>query len=155
MIEIFSAAIIIGTLLILSWIDFKTFLLPDYLTYGLIAYGLLANIFLGLGWASIESSILGALFGFMSLYALNQLYLKIRGHHGIGMGDAKLLAGLGACLGIQSLPYILLIASMSGLIGGYVWLKIHGQDHRHAFPFGPFIGLGGVMFLSYRLFVLH
>jgi leader peptidase (prepilin peptidase)/N-methyltransferase len=87
----FSILIVIGVLLILSWIDFKTFLLPDYLTYGLIAYGLLANIFFGLGWASVESSILGTLFGFLSLYILNQLYLKIRGQHGIGMGDAKLL----------------------------------------------------------------
>jgi Flp pilus assembly protein protease CpaA len=129
LIEIFSAIIVIGALLILSWIDFKTFILPDYLTYGLIAYGLIANIFLGLDWASTESSMLGALFGFVSLYALNQMYLKIRGHHGIGMGDAKLLAGLGACLGIQSLPYILLIASASGLIGGYVWLRINQQDH--------------------------
>ncbi len=151
MIEIFSAAIIIGVLLILSWIDFKTFLLPDYLTYGLIAFGLLANIFLGLGWASIESSLLGAFFGFVSLYALNQLYLKIRGHHGIGMGDAKLLAGLGACLGLQSLPYILLIASASGLIGGYVWLKIQGQDHTHAFPFGPFIAFGGIIVLLWQI----
>ncbi len=151
MIEIFSAAIIIGVLLILSWIDFKTFLLPDYLTYGLIAYGLLANIFLGLAWASIESSILGALFGFVSLYVLNQLYLKIRGHHGIGMGDAKLLAGLGACLGIQSLPYILLIASVSGLIGGYVWLKIHGQDQSQVFPFGPFIAFGGIIVLLWQI----
>lgn len=151
MIEIFSAAIIIGVLLILSWIDFKTFLLPDYLTYGLIAYGLLANIFLGLAWASIESSILGALFGFVSLYVLNQLYLKIRGHHGIGMGDAKLLAGLGACLGIQSLPYILLIASASGLIGGYVWLKIHGQDQSQVFPFGPFIAFGGIIVLLWQI----
>jgi leader peptidase (prepilin peptidase) / N-methyltransferase len=151
LIEIFSAAIIIGILLILSWIDFKTFLLPDYLTYGLIAYGLLSNIFLGLGWASIESSMLGALFGFMSLYILNQLYLKIRDHHGIGMGDAKLLAGLGSCLGIQSLPYILLIASVSGLIGGYVWLKIHGQDRTHAFPFGPFIAFGGIIVLLWQI----
>jgi leader peptidase (prepilin peptidase)/N-methyltransferase len=151
LIEIFSAAIIIGVLLILSWIDFKTFLLPDYLTYGLIAYGLLANIFLGLAWASIESSILGALFGFVSLYVLNQLYLKIRGHHGIGMGDAKLLAGLGACLGIQSLPYILLIASASGLIGGYVWLKIHGQDQSQVFPFGPFIAFGGIIVLLWQI----
>jgi leader peptidase (prepilin peptidase)/N-methyltransferase len=151
LIEIFSAAIIIGVLLILSWIDFKTFLLPDYLTYGLLAYGLLANIFLGLAWASIESSILGGLFGFVSLYVLNQLYLKIRGHHGIGMGDAKLLAGLGACLGIQSLPYILLIASVSGLIGGYVWLKIHGQDQSQVFPFGPFIAFGGIIVLLWQI----
>lgn len=151
MIEIFSAAIIIGVLLILSWIDFKTFLLPDYLTYGLIAFGLLANIFLGFGWASIESSILGTLFGFLSLYALNQVYFKIKGHHGIGMGDAKLLAGLGACLGIQNLPYILLIASVSGLMGGYVWLKMHQQDHRHAFPFGPFIAIGGIIVLLWQI----
>jgi leader peptidase (prepilin peptidase)/N-methyltransferase len=151
LIEIFSTTIIIGVLLILSWIDFKTFLLPDYLTYGLIVFGLLANIFLGLGWASIESSLLGALFGFVSLYALNKLYLKFRGHHGIGMGDAKLLAGLGACLGLQSLPYILLIASASGLIGGYVWLKIHRQDHHHAFPFGPFIAFGGIILLLWQI----
>jgi leader peptidase (prepilin peptidase)/N-methyltransferase len=151
LIEIFSAVIIIGILLILSWIDFRTFLLPDYLTYGLIAYGLLTNIFFELGWASSESSLLGALFGFVSLYALNQLYLKIRGHHGIGMGDAKLLAGLGACLGIESLPYILLIASASGLIGGYVWLKIHEQDHKHAFPFGPFIAFGGIIVLLWQI----
>ena len=151
MIEIFSAIIIIGALLILSWIDFKTFILPDYLTYSLIAYGLVANIFLGLGWANIESSILGAVFGFVSLYALNQLYLKIKGQHGIGMGDAKLLAGLGACLGIQSLPHILLIASISGLIGGYVWLKIHQQDHSHAFPFGPFIAFGGIIVLLWQI----
>lgn len=151
MIAIFSVIIFIAALLILSWIDFKNFILPDYLTYGLIVYGLIANIFLGLAWANTESSILGAVFGFVSLYALNQLYLKIRGHHGIGMGDAKLLAGLGACLGIQSLPYILLIASASGLIGGYAWLKIHQQDHSHAFPFGPFIAFGGIIVLLWQI----
>lgn len=151
MIEIFSAIVIIGILLILSWIDFKTFILPDYLTYGLVAYGLIANIFLELAWASTESSISGAVFGFVSLYVLNQLYLKIRGQHGIGMGDAKLLAGLGACLGIQSLPYILLIASASGLIGGYAWLKLHQQDHSHAFPFGPFIAFGGIIVLLWQI----
>jgi leader peptidase (prepilin peptidase) / N-methyltransferase len=151
LIEIFSAIVIIGALLILSWIDLKTFILPDYLTYGLTAYGLIANIFLGLTWASTESSILGAVVGFVSLYVLNQLYLKIRGQHGIGMGDAKLLAGLGACLGIQSLPYILLIASASGLIGGYAWLKLHQQDRSHAFPFGPFIAFGGIIVLLWQI----
>ena len=151
MIEIFSAIVIIGILLILSWIDFKTLILPDYLTYALIAYGLIANIFLGLAWAGTESSILGAVFGFLSLYVPNQLYLKITGHHGIGMGDAKLLAGLGACLGIQSLPYILLIASASGLIGGYAWLKLHQQDHSNPFPFGPFIAFGGIIVLLWQI----
>ncbi len=155
MIEIFSILIIISTLLILSWIDFKTFLLPDYLTYGLTAYGIIANLFFGLGWASAQSSIFGAMFGFMSLYLLNQLYLKIKGQHGIGMGDAKLLAGLGACLGFQNLPYILLVASFSGLIGGYVWLKVNQKNHTHAFPFGPFIAFGGLVVLIKQVFVIN
>ena len=145
MIEIFSAIIVIGALLILSWIDFKTFILPDYLTYGLIAYGLVANIFLGLDWASTESSMLGALFGFVSLYALNQLYLKIRGHHGIGMGDAKLLGALGAWLGWSALPGILFMASAFGILGGIVWLRLNKKNHGSPFPFGPFLIFAGII----------
>ena len=151
MIEIIALVVVITVLVIASWIDFKTFILPDGLTIGLMIFGLLANGALGLQWASIEASILGGLGGFFSLYLLNRLYLAIKGQHGIGLGDAKLLAGLGTCLGWVNLPYILIIASLSGLVGGFLWLKFHQKDASHAFPFGPFIAFGGIIVLLWQI----
>ena len=147
MIEIISIIVVIFTLLVLAWIDFKTFQLPNTLTIPLAAYGLTANYFLGLGWANASSALIGCVVGYLSLYLLNLTYLKIKKTHGIGMGDAKLLAALGACFGWQALPYILIIASTTGLLGGYFWLKVHQQDSSHPFPFGPFIALGGIITL--------
>jgi len=147
LIEIISIIIVVSTLVVLAWIDFKTFQLPDALTISLAAYGLIANGFLDLGWASTSSALIGCAVGYLSLFLLNLTYLKIKKTHGIGMGDAKLLAALGACFGWQSLPYILIIASTTGLLGGYFWLKVHQQDSSHAFPFGPFIALGGIITL--------
>ncbi len=142
---------VITLLILASWIDFRTFILPDSLTISLIVFGLLANTLLGLQWASMEASILGGLAGFFSLYLLNRFYLAIKGQHGIGIGDAKLLAGLGTCLGWMNLPFILIIASISGLIGGYLWLKFHQKDGSHAFPFGPFIAFGGIIVLLWQI----
>ena len=67
------------------------------------------------------------------------------------MGDAKLLAALGAFLGWESLPFILLIASCTGLIGGAIWLKVHRQDSSHVFPIGPFIALGGIITVLWQI----
>lgn len=152
MIEILSIIVVVFTLLALAWIDLKTFQLPDVLTIPLAAYGLIANSFLGLGWANPSSALIGCTIGYLSLYLLNLAYLKIKKTHGVGMGDAKLLAGLGACFGWQSLPYILIIASTTGLLGGYFWLKVHQQDSSYAFPFGPFIALGGIITLIWLTF---
>jgi leader peptidase (prepilin peptidase)/N-methyltransferase len=151
LIEIIALVVVITVLVIASWIDFKTFILPDGLTISLMIFGLLANGFLGLQWASIEASILGGLGGFLSLYFLNRLYLAIKGQQGIGLGDAKLLAGLGTCLGWVNLPYILIIASLSGLVGGFLWLKFHQKDASHTFPFGPFIAFGGIIVLLWQI----
>ena len=71
------------------------------------------------------------------------------------MGDAKLLAALGALFGWKNLPLILIVASISGLLGGYIWLKIHQQNTSDAFPFGPFIALGGLCVLIQQWFVLN
>lgn len=152
LIEIISAIVVVSSLVVLAWIDFKTFQLPDALTIFLSFYGLLANGFLNLGWTDISSSLIGCVSGYLSLYLLDLAYLKIKKHHGIGMGDAKLLAGLGACFGWQTLPFILIIASVTGLLGGYIWLKVHQQDTSHAFPFGPFIALGGIITLTWLVF---
>jgi len=67
------------------------------------------------------------------------------------MGDAKLLGALGALLGWQVLPYIILIASLSGLLGGYLLLKIQHKDLHQAIPFGPFISLGGIITLLWMI----
>lgn len=61
------------------------------------------------------------------------------------MGDAKLLAALGAWLGWFALPEILLMASLTGLIGGFIWLQWNKQNHRSAFPFGPFLAIAGII----------
>ncbi|MEO0047142.1 MAG: hypothetical protein RLZZ410_101 [Pseudomonadota bacterium] len=144
-------SVLIIVLLVLAWIDFKTFLLPDYLTIPLMFLGMI-SIGLGwLNWTNFTSSIFGALAGWGSLYLLNLLYKYFKGIDGIGMGDAKLLAALGAFLGWESLPYILLIASCSGLIGGAIWLKVHRQDSSHVFPFGPFIALGGIITVLWQI----
>lgn len=155
MIDLFFAGIVISVLLVLSWIDFRTFLLPDYLTLPLIALGLIANYAGWIHWTTPSSALVGAAIGWGSIYSLNWVYRKLKGIDGIGMGDAKLLAALGAFLGWEALPYILIVASCSGLVGGYIWLKAHHEGYSQAFPFGPFIAFGGIIFLSYRLFVLN
>jgi len=69
----------------------------------------------------------------------------LKKHDGVGMGDAKLLAALGAWLGAGALPEILLIASLTGLVGGLIWLKWHRSKISHAFPFGPFLAFAGII----------
>ncbi len=143
--EILIGILLITILLVLAWIDLRTFLLPDYITIPLIVLGFLANALEWIHWASIFDSVLGICLGGGFLYGLNVIYRRIKGINGIGMGDAKLLAALGAFFGWTALPYILLIASFTGLLGGYIWLKVHHQDHSSAFPFGPYIALGGII----------
>lgn len=155
LIEIISIIFVVISLVILAWIDLKTFQLPDAITISLSAYGLIANSLFGLGWTDTSSALIGCMSGYLSLYLINQVYLRIKKIHGVGMGDAKLLAGLGACFGWQSLPFILMTASGTGLLGGYIWLKVHHQDSSHAFPFGPFIALGGIITLTWLILNNH
>lgn len=147
MIQNLSFILVCITLLLLSWIDYKSLRLPDIITLPLMTYGLTMNGLGLLNWTTWDASLLGAILGWGSLYTLNTLYKKIKGVNGIGMGDAKLLGALGALLGWQSLPYIVLIASLSGLVGGYLLLKIQGKELNQAIPFGPFISLGGIITL--------
>lgn len=151
MIQTLSLILVLTTLVVLSWIDYKTFRLPDTLTLPLMMYGLLGNTLGFLNWTTWNSAIGGAMFGFGCLYALNVLYKKIKGMNGVGMGDAKLLGALGALLGWEALPHILLIASLSGLLGGYFLLKLQNRDMSYPIPFGPFISLGGIITLLWLI----
>ena len=137
--------LLILVLAYLAYIDLRTFRLPDLITLPLIFLGLRFNSFSNLQVVDPQESILGALLGYLSLWLLNRIYRYIRSQDGIGMGDAKLLAGLGAWLGWHALPGILFIASALGIIGGMLWLRINKQKHGSPFPFGPFLIFAGII----------
>jgi leader peptidase (prepilin peptidase)/N-methyltransferase len=138
-------ALLVLVLVYLAYIDLRTFRLPDGITVPLILTGLLFNGVSQQGLVSFSDSVIGAILGYVSLWLLNLIYRQTKKQDGIGMGDAKLLAALGAWLGWLTLPGILLIASLTGLIGGFIWLLWNKQNHRSAFPFGPFLAIAGII----------
>ena len=102
--------ILIGVLLYLAYVDFRTFRLPNSITLPLIIAGLGLSAFTSWGFTNAQSALIGAGLGYAVLWLPNYVYCLVRKQNGIGMGDAKLLAALGAWLGWSSLPGILLIA---------------------------------------------
>jgi len=137
--------LLILILLYLSYVDLRSFRLPDSITLPLIVTGIVFSFLSPSHYVDVADSIIGMLMGYGSLWLLNYLYRLIKRQDGIGMGDAKLLAALGAWLGWSALPSILLFASISGLIGGMIYLKWRKQSSQHAFPFGPFLAFAGII----------
>jgi leader peptidase (prepilin peptidase) / N-methyltransferase len=136
---------LIMALLYLAYIDWRTFRLPDVITFPLIALGIVFNLASEDRFATPSSAFIGATLGYVSLWALNIGYHLLKHRNGIGMGDAKLLAALGAWLGWGALPSVLLIASITGFLGGITWLKWNHHKLHQAFPFGPFLAIAGII----------
>jgi leader peptidase (prepilin peptidase)/N-methyltransferase len=132
-------------LVYLAYIDLQTFRLPDVVTIPLILAGLCFNSFSSLRFITPQESIFGGLLGYLLLWLLNRLYRYLKKQDGIGMGDAKLLSALGAWLGWAALPSILFLSSISGIIGGMIWLRLNKQNHDSPFPFGPFLIFAGII----------
>lgn len=129
----------------LAYIDWRTFRLPNTITLPMIFLGIAFNVVSDIRFTDPSSALLGASLGFASLWILNFGYRLLKSRNGIGMGDAKLLAALGAWLGWSALPSILLIASLTGLVGGIIWLKWRKFQLQQAFPFGPFLVIAGII----------
>lgn len=138
-------SILILALLYLAYVDWRSFRLPNAITLPLIFLGITINLVPDLRLVSASSAILGVALGYGSLWLLNAGYRLLKHRNGIGMGDAKLLAALGAWLGWGALPSILLIASIAGLLGGIAWLLWHRHRLHQAFPFGPFLAFAGII----------
>lgn len=132
---------LIATLLALSFIDAKTQLLPDLLTLPLMWAGLLLN--LNATFVPLPEAVLGAAAGYLSLWLIYWLFRAIRGVEGIGYGDFKLCAALGAWLGWSALPQIMLIASLTGLLFGFTAL-LKGRLKQRQLPFGPFLAIAAI-----------
>lgn len=133
--------VLTAVLVALTGIDADTQLLPDNITLPLLWAGLLANFF-GV-FTSLESSVLGAIFGYLILWSIYHLFKLMTGKEGMGYGDFKLLAALGAWMGWQFLPLIVLMSSVVGAVVGIVLMGTGKLQRDKPMPFGPFIAAAG------------
>ena len=129
------------TLIALSGIDLRTQLLPDQLTLPLLWTGMLLSL-IGL-FVSPAEAIVGAVVGYLSLWSVYWLFKLLTGKEGMGYGDFKLLAALGAWMGVASLLPTILLSSLIGALVGGAFLAIAGKDRATPIPFGPFIAAAG------------
>ncbi|MDS4040655.1 MAG: A24 family peptidase [Candidatus Competibacter sp.] len=136
-----TALLFTWTLLAASAIDFRCQLLPDDLTLPLLWLGLGAALF-GL-FADLRSAVIGAMAGYLSLWAVYQVFRFLTGKEGMGHGDFKLLAALGAWTGWQYLITVVLLSSLVGAIFGLALILLGGRDRRVPLPFGPFLAAAG------------
>ena len=135
-------------LLTLSLIDLDHYLLPDDITLPLLWLGLLVSATgLGLPDVSLSDSVVGAAAGYLSLWSLFWAFLFATGKEGLGYGDFKLLAALGAWLGWQALLPILLLSSLTGAVIGLALIAFGGRERGAPLPFGPFLAVAGFSML--------
>lgn len=129
-------------LLAAAVIDLRTTLLPDNLTLPLLWLGLVASV-TGLTPATPVDAIVGAAAGYLVLWGLYHAFRLLTGKEGMGYGDFKLLAALGAWVGWQGLPVVILLSSGVGAIVGLGLIMLQGRDRAAPIPFGPFLAAGG------------
>lgn len=134
-----------GCLLSMTVIDWRTHLLPDSLTYSFLWLGLLLS--LGGQFATPANAILGVVFGYSSFWLIGWTFYLLRGKWGMGYGDYKLLAGLGAWLGWQWLPFVVVIAASLASLYGLLALGLRRIGWDSPLAFGPFLAVGGVVCL--------
>ena len=142
-----AACLLLWTLLALTMIDADTQYLPDDLTLPLLWAGLLVN--LGGVFTPLSSAVIGAVAGYLTLWSIYWLFKLIRGKEGMGYGDFKLLAALGAWLGWTMLPLIVLLSSAVGAVIGLALIAFKGRDHELPIPFGPYLAIAGAIALFF------
>lgn len=140
-----AVLVLTWALIALTMIDFDHQLLPDDITLPLLWLGLLVNT---QGWLTpLDSAVWGTIGGYLVLWSVYWLFKLVTGKEGMGFGDFKLLAALGAWLGWQALPQIILLSSLVGAIVGITLIVVRGQDRNVPIPFGPYLASAGFIAL--------
>lgn len=147
------ALIFIWIMLVISMIDLKHQIVPDSLSLSLLWLGLIANT--NALWTTLPASVWGAIVGYMSLWLFMRLFYLMTGKIGMGHGDFKLFAALGAWFGSMLLPFILVGASLLGAIIGIGYLHSTKKNKDTPIPFGPFLCLLGLVSLFYGSSILE
>jgi leader peptidase (prepilin peptidase)/N-methyltransferase len=141
-----AAAGLTWCLLALAFIDADTLLLPDSITLPLVWAGLLVAL-LGIGPISLTDAVIGAMAGYLILWSVYWVFRLATGKEGMGFGDFKLLAGLGAWLGWSMLPQIILLSAVVGALFGVAGMLLAGRGRNYQMPFGPYLAAAGFIAL--------
>ncbi|HHQ4565406.1 TPA: prepilin peptidase [Aeromonas hydrophila] len=136
-----AALLLTWVLVALTFIDLDKMLLPDQLTLPLLWGGLLFN--LTGGFAPLADAVIGAMAGYLVLWSLYWAFKLLTGKEGMGYGDFKLLAALGAWLGWQALPIVLLLSSLVGAFIGIGLILLRNHHQNKPIPFGPYLAIAG------------
>lgn len=137
-----AGCIFMFALIALTFIDFDTQLLPDGITLPLLWLGLLFNF--NHGFTDLQSAVAGAVAGYLILWSIYWLFKLVTGKEGMGYGDFKLLAAIGAWFGWQLLPAVILLSSLLGSIIGIGLIVLAKRGRNMPMPFGPYLALGGI-----------
>lgn len=143
--QMFAALLLSWWLIAMTMIDLKHYLLPDQLTLSLLWLGLILNIHSL--FTSLDNAVLGAISGYFLLATVNFLYRLLRKKDGMGQGDWKLLAALGAWFGWIAIFYILAFAATAGAVWGILAIFNNKAKLESSIPFGPFLCFGGLCWL--------
>jgi leader peptidase (prepilin peptidase)/N-methyltransferase len=136
-----------AALIAVFWIDIDHMVIPDAITYGLVPVGLAAAAAGLLPDVSWKSSLIGIVFGALVLYIPAFVYEIVRGTEGLGGGDVKLLAMIGAFLGPVGVFFVLLVSSLIGSVAGVIGMALGKAGSTTQIPFGPFLVVGGLLYV--------
>ncbi len=139
------ALIFVAALVVLTGIDLDTQLLPDQINLPLLWLGLIANI--AGNFTRLPDAVIGAAAGYLVLWSVYWLYKLATGREGMGYGDFKLLAAIGAWFGWQVLPKVLLVSALVGAVIGISQIVFRGKDRQTAIAFGPYLAIAGLLAL--------
>ena len=158
--EIFSAVIFLCILslilIIIFFIDLENFIIPDILNFSIMFLALLKNFLPNFNTSlihEINQSIIGGIIGYLSIWLIIFLYKTFKKIDGMGLGDAKLMAGIGLLFGWQSIPFVLFVSSILGLIFVVPSLIKKQKNMRTEIPFGPFIIVACLIYFTYGEFL--
>ena len=140
-----GALLFTWAMIALTFIDIDTFFLPDSITLPLLWLGLLLN--LGATYAALPAAVIGAAAGYLSLWSVYWAFKWATGKEGMGYGDFKLLAAIGAWLGWAQLPLVILLSSLVGAAIGITMIVFAGRDRARPMPFGPYLAIAGLIAL--------
>ena len=142
--------------LIIFFIDLKHFIIPDGLNFGIMALAIFKNFLPNFNTSfihDINQSIIGGIVGYLSIWIIIYLYRAIKKIEGMGLGDAKLMTGIGLLFGWQSIPFVLFISAVLGLVFATPSLITKKKNLRSKIPFGPFIITASFIYFLYGDFL--